>query len=95
MKPTIYVALSAEGYINDSRHRHPTSLPEFGGEWTTYVPANTNLEWALAEIKRLNARVGAAYKIMRELSDENTYRLIECGVVSIEIQIEDWLEGGK
>jgi hypothetical protein len=46
-----------------------------------------------AEIERLNARVGTAYKILRELSDENTYRLIECGVVSIEIQIEDWLKG--
>ena len=57
MKPILYVSLDETGGVTAVRTKHPTSPPAHGGVWSTYAPANTNLEGALAENERLETEV--------------------------------------
>ena len=57
-KPIFYINLHDDGALRQITAKHPTDPPKHGGVWQTYVPANTNLEAALAEVERLNIVIG-------------------------------------
>ena len=68
MKPILYVSLSEDGKVNEYSISHPMSPPKDGGVWSTYAPANTNLEAALAENERLETEVIVLNNAIQDMS---------------------------
>jgi hypothetical protein len=95
MKPILYVSMSENGkLINETRVKHPTSPPQWGGVWATYAPVNSNLGTALANNELLTVRLKTLRDIFAK-ADQGAVKRILIETETSSAAFRRALQGGK